>query len=167
MNTLFYISGAVAVIAAGMVVTRRNAMHALVYLVLVFLAIASMFFTLGAPFAAVLQIVIYAGAIMVLFVFAVLILDLRRSEGQPRKRLRIAALVLPLILAAVLLVQFVSVLAGRGIGQSASVVGPKAVGISLFTDYLIGVELSSLLLIAGLVAGFHFGVFSGRREEEE
>lgn len=160
MSVLFYVSGAVAVLAALMVVTRRNAMHALVNLIVAFLAVACVFWTLGAPFAAVLQLVVYAGAIMVLFVFAVMILNLGRD--QRRARVNLLALVVPTVLAAVLLAEFVTVLVGRAPGAGEGMVGPAAVGESLFTTYALGVEIASLLLLAGLVAAFHYGVLPGR-----
>ena len=66
---LFYISAAVALAATILAMTRTNAIHALIYLIVSLLAIAVIFFLIGAPFAAALEVVIYAGAIMVLFVF--------------------------------------------------------------------------------------------------
>ncbi len=161
MNALFYVSGAIAVIAALMVVTRRNAMHALVNLIVSFLAVAGVFWTLGAPFAAVLQVLVYAGAIMVLFVFAVMILNVgqdRQPGGSP------AAWIVPVVLCAVLLVQFVVAVSGQDQAGQREVVSPAAVGANLFTTYAIGVEIASVLLLAGLVAAFHYGVIPGRLE---
>jgi NADH-quinone oxidoreductase subunit J len=159
MSALFYVSGAVAVISALMVVTQTNAMRALISLVVLLLAVASVFFTLGGPFAAVLQIVVYAGAIIVLFVFVVMILNLGQ-EAQERERGWISGVlwIAPIVLAGALLAEFVVTVAAQAPAQGALVVPPKAVGISLFTDYLIGVELASVLLLAGLVAAFHYGV---------
>ena len=165
MNVVFYVSGAVAVIAALMVVTRASAMHALVNLIVSFLAIACVFWTMGAPFAAALQILVYAGAIMVLFVFAVMILNIGREEEsmQHEGRNRLIWLV-PAVLTAALLVEFVvAVSTGQG-PTGRGVVGPEAVGRSLFTTYAIGVEIASVLLLAGLVAAFHYGLVPGRRE---
>lgn len=163
MNILFYISGIVAIIAALLVVTRANAMHALAYLIVLFLAISSIFFTLGAPFVAALQIIIYAGAIMVLFVFVIMMLNMgRAAEQQERSWLSGLIWIIPAVLATVLLVFFVLTLANRDTAQAGAAIAPKTVGISLFTTYLIGVELASMLLLAALVAGFHFGVLPSR-----
>jgi NADH-quinone oxidoreductase subunit J len=164
VSVLFYISGAVSLIGALMVITRRNAMHALVNLIVTFLAIACSFWTLGAPFAAALQIVVYAGAIMVLFVFAVMILNLSPEAGA---RGSLVAWIVPIALALVLLVEIAVVLIGApGVlrqAQHAQVaVGPAAVGESLFTVYALGVEIASVLLLAGLVAAFHYGVIPSR-----
>ena len=77
---LFYVSGSIAVVASLFVVTNKNAVHALLYLVVSLLALAMCFYLLGAPFAAALQIIVYAGAIMVLFVFAVMIFNINQSD---------------------------------------------------------------------------------------
>lgn len=167
MNVLFYISAAVAVVGSLMMVTRRNAMHGLVNLIVAFLAIACAFWTLGAPFAAVLQIVVYAGAILVLFVFAVMILNIR-SDSTPRS----SALewVIPGALAAILLAEIIFVLAGVIESDSSTahaVVGPVQVGSSLFTIYALGVEAASIMLLAGLAGAFHFGMFANQEASDE
>ena len=168
MTALFYVSAAIAIISAAMVVTRTNAAHALIYLVLLFLATASVFLTQGAPLVAALQIVVYAGAIIVLFVFVVMMLNEGRvTEQRERRWIKGRIWILPLVLAAALLAQFVAALTGPGVGQAGAAVGPKAVGISLFTDYLIGVELASMLLLAALVAAFHFGLFPNRQDSND
>ena len=82
---LFYISAAVALAATILAMTRTNAIHALIYLIVSLLAIAVIFFLIGAPFAAALEVVIYAGAIMVLFVFVIMMLNLG-EEGDARER---------------------------------------------------------------------------------
>lgn len=171
MSVLFYISGVVAVVGALMVITRRSAMHALVNLIVTFLAIACAFWALGAGFAAALQIVVYAGAIMVLFVFAVMILaerDALCAGGDGAGGWRVW--MVPVVPTAVLLAEFAIVLSGGpGVlrqAQDAQVaVGPVAVGESLFTVYALGVEIASVLLLAGLVAAFHYGARIGGGDE--
>src|SRR5215467_1665432 len=76
MEVVFYVSGAVAIAATLLMLTRLSAVHALLYLVVSLLSVAVIFYTLGAPFAAALEVIIYAGAIMVLFVFVVMLLNL-------------------------------------------------------------------------------------------
>jgi NADH-quinone oxidoreductase subunit J len=76
MNTTFYLAAVVAVLATVMALTRLNAVHALLYLIVSLLAVSLVFFTLGAPFIAALEVIIYAGAIMVLFVFVIMMLNL-------------------------------------------------------------------------------------------
>lgn len=168
MNYLFYASGAIAVIGALLVVTRANAAHALVSLIVVFLAVASVFLTLGAPLVAALQIVIYAGAIIVLFVFAVMLLRLGKSSTeQDRRWLHGVIWVAPLILAALLFVEFAGVFLRHSTALSGALIEAKSVGKSLFTDYIIGVELASFLLLSALVAAFHFGHRPERVAESE
>lgn len=75
MELTFYIAAAVAVLSTVMVITRYNMIHALLYLVVSFLAVAVVFFTLGAPFMAALEVIIYAGAIVVLIIFVIMMLN--------------------------------------------------------------------------------------------
>lgn len=165
MEALFYISGTVAVIATVMVVTGTNAVHALLYLVVSLLAAALVFYSLGAPFAAALEVIIYAGAIMVLFVFVVMMLDMgpgaeKRERGLLDPRAWAGPAFLAVVLAGELL--YALALGGAGGRDAAAYIDPKAVALSLFGPYFIGVELASLLLLAGLVAAWHLG----RREKE-
>ena len=76
MTAIFYLSGAVAIAATLLTLTRLNAVHALLYLIVSFLAVGVVFYTLGAAFVAILEVIIYAGAIMVLFVFVMMMLNL-------------------------------------------------------------------------------------------
>ena len=164
MTALFFIAAAVAVVATGMVITRTRAIHALLYLVVSFLALAVVFFVLGAPFIAALEVIIYAGAIMVLFLFALMLIDPRLAdEAREREWLRPRVWIIPSVLAAVLLFEVIYLLAaggvpggtaaGGGTAQAADAAAQvKAVGIALFGPYLLGVELASVLLLAGLVS---------------
>ncbi|HKQ77436.1 MAG TPA: NADH-quinone oxidoreductase subunit J [Blastocatellia bacterium] len=159
MNTVFYIAAAVAVISTVMVITELNAIHALLYLIVSLLAVAVIFFTLGAPFAAALEVITYAGAIMVLFVFAIMLLNLGpRSVAQESQWLSRKAWIGPAILALVLIGELGFIIArGSGGAQGGGVVEPKQVGAALFGPYLLGVELASLLLLAGMVGAYHLG----------
>jgi len=90
MTIAFYVAAAVALIATFLVISRRSALHALLYLVTSLLAIAVVFFLLGATFAAALEVIIYAGAVMVLFLFVVMMLNLREWEQERRPYLSAA-----------------------------------------------------------------------------
>jgi NADH-quinone oxidoreductase subunit J len=167
MNAVFHISAVVAVMSTLMVITRASAVHALLYLIVSLLAVAVAFFCLGAPFVAALEVIIYAGAIMVLFVFVIMMLNLGpHTARQERAWLTPRAWIGPSVLAAVLLAEVVYVVAS-GIGSAPlggkASVEPAEVGRSLFGTYVIGVELASLLLLAGLVGACHLG----RRLPEE
>jgi NADH-quinone oxidoreductase subunit J len=154
MEALFYVSGAVAIVATLFMLTSSNAVHALLSLVVSLLAVAVVFYALGAAFAAALEVIVYAGAIMVLFVFAVMLLNPR----GPSIRIRTRDWAGPAVLAAILIVELVYVLTrGPAAGLAQSPVEPKQVGIALFGPYLAGVELASVLLLAGMVGAFHIG----------
>ncbi|MFA5072730.1 MAG: NADH-quinone oxidoreductase subunit J [Nitrospirota bacterium] len=159
MNTLFYISAVIAVFATVMVITRTKAVHALLYLIVSLLAVALIFFALGAPFVAMLEILIYAGAIMVLFVFVIMMLNLGSdSAKQESQWLDPATWRGPAILCAVLLIELMYLFLSHPVRSVIfSVVGPKQVGIALLGPYVIGVELASFLLLAGLVGAYHLG----------
>ncbi|HZD26960.1 MAG TPA: NADH-quinone oxidoreductase subunit J [Alphaproteobacteria bacterium] len=165
MELTFYVSAAVALIATAMTITRLNAVHALLYLVVSLLAVAVVFYVLGAPFAAALEVIIYAGAIMVLFVFVVMMLNLGESgTAQERRWLRPGIWTGPAALSAILLAELVVTLAGApGSAARPAVIGAEAVGALLFGPYLLAVELASMLLLAGLVGAYHLGW--GAREE--
>lgn len=157
MNVLFYIAAAVSVIATILVITRTNAVHALLYLIVSLFAVATMFFTLGAPFAAALEVIVYAGAIMVLFVFAIMLLVLGpESSAQERLLLAPTSWIGPIVLTSLLAVGIVFAVA-QPMHDVAGSTGAESVGIALFGPYAIGVELASMLLLAGLAGAYHLG----------
>ena len=152
MTVLFFIAAVVAVISTVLVITRSNLVHALLYLVVSLFAVAVVFFTLGAPFVAALEVIVYAGAIMMLFVFAVMLLNVH-ADAPPR--LTWSAWAGPLVLVAVLLAELVY---GIGLSNQAlddAIVGPRQVSRALFGPYVLGVELASMLLLAALVGARH------------
>ena len=123
METMFYLAALVALAATLLALTRSNATHALIYLIVSLLAVAVLFFLMGAPFAAALEIVIYAGAIMVLFVFVIMMLNLGESgDRRERQWLEPRIWIVPAILAAVLLAEMIaveSVAHGRSVRRGA------------------------------------------------
>ncbi len=158
METEFLFAAALTLIAAVMAVTRLNAVHALLYLIVALLGMAVIFAIAGAPFAAALQVIIYAGAITVLFVFVVMMLNLGVSaEICERQWLAPGHWRGPVALALLLFVETVFIIM-NGIGSGAAdVVGAKAVGTVLFGPYLVIVELASLLLLVALIVTWHVG----------
>lgn len=156
--TLFYIAAAVALFATVFALTRTNAAHALIYLIVSLLAVAVIFFLLGAPFAAALEVVIYAGAIMVLFVFVIMMLNLGvAGEELERQRLRPTVWILPAALSTILLIEMLLVLNSTNAPSTGALIGPKQVGLTLFGPYVLAVEIASMLLLAGLVGAYHVG----------
>ena len=85
MNTIFFIAASIAIITSLIAISNRNAIHALLYLILSLLSISVIFYILGAPFIAALEVIVYAGAIMVLFIFVVMMLNIGLEEEQENK----------------------------------------------------------------------------------
>jgi NADH-quinone oxidoreductase subunit J len=159
MLIIFYIAATVAVIATLLVITQHNLVHALLYLVVSFLAVAMVFYVLGAPFIAALEVIIYAGAIVVLMIFVIMMLNLRQeSVAQEKQWLNRQIIIGPVILAFILGVELLYMLSFEPTsGLEGKVIGAKAVGLSLYGPYVIGVELSGILLMAGIVGAYHLG----------
>lgn len=159
MSFLFYISSMVAIAATLMVITRYHPMHALLYLVVSFLAVALIFLSLGAPVVAALEVMLYAGAIIVLLIFVVMMLNLGRDTAlKEKKGLALKYWLGPVLLALVLLIELVLLLLkipGVEIGQP--VVSVKQVSVSMFSTYVIAVELAGFLMTAGIVGAAHIG----------
>jgi NADH-quinone oxidoreductase subunit J len=156
MTLLFYLAGSIAVLATLAVITSTNVVHALVYLIMSLLAVAVIFFVLGAPFAAMLEAIVYAGAIMVLFLFVMMMLNLgQATETEERSWLRPRIWIGPALMALVLLVQLVMVLSRQETAIAAVEVGVRELSLMLYGPYLLAVELASMLLLAGLIAAYH------------
>jgi NADH-quinone oxidoreductase subunit J len=146
-------------VATLLTVTQTNIVHALLYFICSLLATGVMFFVLGAPFAAALVVIINAGAIMVLFVFIIMMLNIgrqwtKREKARLKPRVWLAPGLLCLVLLAELVYSFVYYGPETTAGQG---VGPRQVGAALLGPYLLGVELASMLLLAGLLGAYHFG----------
>ncbi len=159
MNVIFYLAGLVAIVATLLVITRLNAVHALLYLVVSLLAVALVFLSLGAPFVAALEVITYAGAIMVLFVFVMMMLNLGpQSEMQERQWLQPRLWRGPALLAVILAVELAYLfIQPNELALAPASISPQQVGLALFGPYLLGVEIASMLLLAGLVAAYHLG----------
>jgi NADH-quinone oxidoreductase subunit J len=168
MLALFYIAGIVAILATLLAITRLNPFHALLYLIVSLMAVAVVFYTLGAPFIAALEVIVYAGAIMVLFIFVVMLLNLGPATiANERQWVRPAAWFGPAILAAILIAE-VGYLLTLGSPQilRGNAITPKEVALSLYGPYVLGVELASFLLMSGLVGAYHLGVRLPVKQEE-
>ena len=158
----FYLMALVAIVSTIRVVTNTNPVHALVSLIVSLLAVAGIFLIIGAPFAAALEVIVYAGAIMVLFVFVVMMLNLgQHTVDQERKWLTSDAWAYPALMSFLVGLCLVWVLGSdytqHGAVLGTQVIGPKAIGQALFTHYLLLVEVAAMLLLAALVAAFHLG----------
>lgn len=161
-EVLFYIAAVIALSSTGLALTRANASHALIYLIVSLLAVAVVFFLLGAPFAAALEIVIYAGAIMVLFVFVIMMLNLGESgEANERQWLKPQYWIIPGLMSAILFIELLVAFESSGESTnhmtSGISVSPKEVGLTLFGPYVLAVEIASMLLLAAMVGSYHLG----------
>jgi len=159
MEIAFYIAAAIAMLATLLTVTRLDAVHALLYLIVSLLAVAVVLYTLGAPFAAALEVIVYAGAIVVLFVFVVMMLNLGRgASAQERRWLAPSMWVGPGLLALALIGEVIAVTGWIAPDPNRiQVIGAQQIGAMLFGPYLLAVELASMLLLAGLVGAYHLG----------
>jgi NADH-quinone oxidoreductase subunit J len=158
MNVFFYIAAFVAVISTILAISGRNAIHSLLFLILSLLAISVIFYLLSAPFVAALEVIIYAGAIMVLFIFVTMMLNIGLEREAEKKWLRPRMWIMPSILAAVLLVNLIlAIKSVPPVPSGMESIQPKQVGISLFSTYLLGVEIAAILLMAGVIGAYHLG----------
>ncbi|GAB3037873.1 MULTISPECIES: NADH-quinone oxidoreductase subunit J [Oleiagrimonas] len=154
----FYAFGAVAVASALMVITLRNSVHAVLSLVLTFFSVASIWLLAQAEFLAIALIVVYVGAVMVLFLFVVMMLDInleRMREGF------IKYLPVGIIVAAVMLVEMLALIGVRAMHVMTMGPDPAAaagmsntawLGQALYTRFLLPFEIAALILTVGLIA---------------
>lgn len=157
----FYSLAAVAIFASLRVVTQANPVHAILSMIVSLLAIAGIFFVLGAPFAGALEIVVYAGAIMVLFVFVIMMLNLGMSNDEREERwLEAGTWAVPTgltLIIAVVLYAMIGLNHDETVMMGGATISAKAVGTVLFTKYVMLIEVAALLLLAALVAAYHLG----------
>jgi NADH-quinone oxidoreductase subunit J len=160
---LFYLFGSVAVATSLAVVTQRNPMHSVLLLIGSFVALAGLYINLDSPFTAVTQIIVYAGAIMVLFLFVVMLLntpseDVASPYGPayvtlttgPRRAFALLSIVL-LVELALAMTQFVAATPPSGPGAAAHVSSVRQIGIAIFTDYSLAFEATSVLILVAMV----------------
>ena len=155
-SILFYSLSAVAIASALLLVTRRSPVISALYLIVNFFCLAGLYLTLHAQFIAVIQIIVYAGAIMVLFVFVIMLLNLgderKLSEAMSYKK------IVAVGLAAGLLTEFIYVIETSWIVLPASTINRgmeigtvEYIGGQLFTSYLFPFEVTSLVLLVAIV----------------
>ncbi|MCX7017433.1 MAG: NADH-quinone oxidoreductase subunit J [bacterium] len=171
MNNLliFYPAAVVAVITTLMVILTRNPVYAVIYLILSLCGVALVFFSLGAPFLAALEVIVYAGAIIVLFLFVVMMLNIGRvMNEQDCLRPSRKQMILPGFLVIVLLVETLMCLfAAAPVNPAASSISTKALGQALYGKHYLGVLLSALVLLIGAIGGIHLGRASSCPDTKE
>jgi NADH-quinone oxidoreductase subunit J len=156
-SIIFYILAAIILITTGIAITRRNLVHAVVYLVFSFFGSAMMFYLFGAPLLAVLEVIVYAGAIMILFLFIIMMVKATASDERLfpiRQWLPIALTgVVYIIVGAVI----VSSAPGSGVTLEIALAEPKVFGEYLFQRHWLVIEIVSLLLLVALVGALYLG----------
>lgn len=161
-TAIFVILGAIAVVAALGMLLSSNAVHAALYLIINFGCVALMYLGLNAPFLAMVQITVYAGAIMVLFLFVIMLLGAEKVSVSSRLRWQQPlAVILALALVGVTTFVLFSPQIGAEVqtpqplsGEISLTFGsPAAVGMVLFSDYLFPFELTSILLLVAMIGG--------------
>ncbi len=165
---LFYILAATALAATGLCITRRNPVHAVIYLVNAFFALALIFYLLGAPLVAAWEVIIYAGAIMVLFLFIIMMLELAPTQ-EPRGPgwLRWGPVVLLSLVLLVCMVLLMALEPTGADGVPGYYASPRVFGYALFKQYALAVEVVSFQLLFAAVGAYYVGRREGRRPRGE
>ncbi|MBM3217319.1 MAG: NADH-quinone oxidoreductase subunit J [Candidatus Rokubacteria bacterium] len=147
----FFVVAVLAVASALGLILKRNPIHGALFLVINLACVAVLYLSLGAEFLAAAQVIVYAGAIMVLFVFAIMVLIPGKEETGPDPRRAVRLLALPV--GALLFVQLAMIVRPRDARVPPPPAGGSAesLGTLLFTDYLFPFELTSVLLLAAMV----------------
>jgi len=162
-SIIFYILAAIILVTTALAITRRNLVHAVVYLVFSFFGSAMMFYLFGAPLLAVLEVIIYAGAIMILFLFIIMMVKAESSE----ERLFAIQQWLPVVLIALVYLfigaAIVSSAPGSQVTLAVALAKPKAFGEYLFQRHWLVIEIVSLLLLIALIGALYLG----RKKPEE
>ncbi len=156
-QTLFYILAAVSVIATLFAISEKHPVHAIVFLVTSFFSLAVIFYLLAAPLIAVFEVIIYAGAIMVLFLFVIMMLDLGSPADAKRPPLRHC---LPALVLAGIVLICLTLLIGNRLGAGAAtehLVSVKEFAATLFGHYGVAIEIISMQLLFALVGGLYLG----------
>jgi NADH-quinone oxidoreductase subunit J len=166
-SLIFYVLAAIILVTTGLAITRRNLVHVVVYLVFSFFGSAMMFYLFGAPLLAALEVIIYAGAIMILFLFIIMMVKVEASE-EPlfpiQQWLPIVLIgVVYLIIGAVI----VSSAPGSQVMLEIALAKPKAFGEYLFQRHWLVIEIVSLLLLIALVGALYLGHKNPRRITEQ
>ncbi len=151
---IFLYFASVIVVSAVLTITRRNPVHSVMFMLLLFFHIAGIFVLLNAEFLAAVQIIVYAGAILILYLFVVMLLNTEREVTSARANRFwpwMAAFGLVMAVEIILLVSRGSFPAGAGQSMRPSGLGVRELGEVLYRDYLVPFEIASLVLLVGLV----------------
>ena len=157
---LFWILSVMALFSALMVITSKNPMHSVIWLILVFFAISGHYLLMNAQFLAIVNIIVYAGAIMVLFLYVLMLMDLKKeNEPQKNRWLKLAGAVaggslLLVLVAALRKAEVAKDIAETRMGDIGLI---ENLGKTLFTDFVVPFEISSILFLSAMVGAVVIG----------
>jgi len=153
MAPLFYIFAVVATLAALSVVLQRTPVYSALSLIVVLCSLAVVYLLLGAEFLAVVQVIIYAGAIMVLFVLVIMLLNARQEAPTDRSRLarRVGVPLLAVFMAEILFAVWGHSASSTSPASQAFDAGPRAIGELLFRNYVLPFEVTSVLILVAVL----------------
>jgi len=157
---LFWVLSVMALFSALMVITSKNPMHSVIWLIIVFFAISGHYLLLNAQFLAIVNIIVYAGAIMVLFLYVLMLMDLKKeTEPQKNRWLKLAGAVaggslLLVLIAALKKADIVNQIAETRTGDIGLI---ENLGKVLFNDYVVPFEISSILFLSAMVGAVVIG----------
>jgi NADH-quinone oxidoreductase subunit J len=160
---VFYFLAVLAVGSAALMITRRNPVHSILWLIVVFFAISGNYILLNAQFLAIVNIIVYAGAIMVLFLFVVMLMNLN-ADAEPVKnqRLQLAGFIAGGCLMLVLVMALMKA-EHQAVELNTGNMGlVKELGKQLFTDYVVPFEISSVLFLSAMIGA----VVIGKKEQQ-
>jgi NADH-quinone oxidoreductase subunit J len=167
---LFYILGAITVIATLLAIIQRNPVHAVIYLVNSFFALALIFYLLGAPMIAAWEVIIYAGAIMVLFLFIIMMFEISPSS-DPACSAPGWAQWLPIFILAIALASCTMLLTGLDPVSAEGLprwhASPRDFGYALFKEYALAIEIVSFQLLFAAVGAFYVGRLEQKKSQRE
>jgi len=156
-SIIFYILAILILVSTGLAITRRDLVHAVIYLIFSFFGSAMLFYLLGAPILAVLEVIIYAGAIMILFLFIIMMVRMDSAQERlfPLKQWLPATIIgaVYLVLGALL----ISAEPDSKIPLKMAVAMPKEFGYVLFTRHWLSIEIISLLLLIACIGALYLG----------
>jgi NADH-quinone oxidoreductase subunit J len=150
----FYILAALILGFGALVITAKSTVHSVLFLVADFLCIAALYVTLRAPFLAVIQVMVYAGGIVVLYLFVVMLVNLKRppeAHSDPRRLGRLGVVLAVAVLAELVAIFAVGWARPAGVEGTLSPSNVEQIGRALYTDYLIPFELASILLLVAMI----------------
>mgnify|MGYP000914464248 FL=1 len=161
LEILFYALSAFAIVSAIMVLVSKNPIHSVLWLILVFFAISGHYIILNAQFLAIVNIIVYAGAIMVLFLFVIMLMNVQ-SDKEPQKKLLIKFIGVlsggSLLILLIALVKQTAQLEGKQVLMKEGTIGLiHPLGKALFNDYVLPFEISSVLFLSAMVGAVIIG----------